>query len=110
MAVSHLTTSSSIFNALCTHYENLGVYTQVMLLQKALKLCFCPDIPLSQTTDEMDTLHRHIITISPFDDDKLCSVLFPNGLGKFFPQLQSTIQVICSSASFNSEMVLHAIH
>jgi len=109
-AVSHLSTSSSVFSELCKCHENLGVHTQVMLLQRALKLRFRPGVPLSQTADEMDMLHRRIIAIGPFDDNKLRSVLFLNGLGEFFPQLQSTIQATCSSSSFNSDSVLRAIH
>jgi hypothetical protein len=59
-AVSHLLTSSSVFNALRKRHEDLGVHTQVMLMQKALKLRFRPGVPLSQTADEMDALHRRI--------------------------------------------------
>ncbi len=79
-------------------------------MQKALKLHFHPGVLLSQTTNKMDALHRHIITIGPIDDNKLHSIFFLNGLGEFFPQLQSTIQATCSSASFNSDSILHAIH
>jgi hypothetical protein len=81
-----------------------------MLMQKALKLRFCLGILLSQTTDEMDALHQRIIAIGPIDDNKLRSIFFLNGLEKFYPQLQSTIQATCSSASFNSDMILCAIH
>jgi hypothetical protein len=84
-AVSHLPTSSSIFSELRKCHENLGVYTQVMLMQKALKLCFRLGVPLSQTANEMDALHRCIVTIGPIDDNKLRSVFFLNGLREFFP-------------------------
>ena len=111
MAVSHLPTSASVFNTLRKRHEDLGVHTQVMLMQKkALKLRFRPGIPLSQTADEMDALHRRIVAISPIDNDKLHSIFFLNGLREFFPQLQSTIQASCSSSSFNSDSVLRAIH
>jgi hypothetical protein len=87
-AVSYLPTSSSIFDELHKRHKNLSVHTQVMLMQKALKLWFCPGIPLSQTADKMDALHRCIVVaIGPIDNNKLCLVFFLNGLREFFPLL-----------------------
>ncbi len=56
-----------------------------MLLDKALKIRFRPGIPMSQTANEIDTLHAHIIASGPLDDDKLRTVLLLNGLGEFYP-------------------------
>ena len=109
-AVSHLQTSSSVFNALRKRHEDLGVHNQVMLLDKALKIRFRPGIPLSQTADEIDALHARIIASGPLDDDKLRAVLLLNGLGEFYPQLQSTIQATSSSPNFGTETILRSIH
>ncbi len=57
----------------------------MMLLDKALKIRFRPGIPMSQTANEIDTLHAHIIASGPLDDDKLRTVLLLNGLGEFYP-------------------------
>jgi hypothetical protein len=81
-----------------------------MLLNKALKICFHLSIPISQTADKIDALYAYIITSGPLNDDKLCAVLLLNGLGEFYPQLQSTIQVMSSSPNLSAESILRLIH
>jgi len=107
--VAGLATTTSVFESLRKHHEDLGTHTQVTLITKAFNTRFRPGTAMSQIIEEIDSLHTRILAIGPLNGDHLCTVFLLNALGKHYPQLQSMIQASHDNPSFSSHTVVRAI-
>jgi hypothetical protein len=70
-----------------------------------MEIRFRPDIPLSETVDEIYALHTKIVNMVPIDDDELFSIFLLNASNDNFENIQSYLMSIADDPSFSSETI-----
>ena len=99
-AIHQLPTAHAIYTKLCQCYEKLGSHAQILLIEKVMKVNFCPGTHISQTWDEIDILIERIKAIGPLGYDQLKTAVAIKALGRHYENLQSTIQSITKQLNF----------
>src|SRR5260221_6660343 len=82
------------------YHENLGSHTQILLIEKAMKIRFRPGVLLTQTWDEIDTITEKIKAIGPIDYDQLKTAFAIHALADHYSNLQSTVQAMTKQDKF----------
>ena len=108
-AVCDLPDSRTIFAELRKRHENLGSHTQILLIERAMKIRFRPGVPLTQTWDEIDTITEKIKAIGPIDYDQLKTAFAIHALADHYGNLQSTVQAITKQDKFSASDVAKRI-
>jgi len=100
-AVWELPTSRAVYAELRRRHEKLGSHAQILLIEKVMKIEFCPGTRIAQTWDEIDTLIEKIKAIGPLDYDQLKTAIAIKALGRHYEHLQSHIQSITKQPNFS---------
>ena len=100
-AVCDLPSSCAVYAELHQHHEKLGSHTQILLIEKVMKLEFCPGTCFAQTWNEIDTLVERIKAIGPLDYNQLKTTIVIKALGRNYKNLQLTIQSITKQPAFS---------
>lgn len=100
-AVCDLPSSCAVYAELRRRHEKLGSHTQILLIEKVMKLEFCPGTRFAQTWNEIDTLVERIKAIGPLDYDQLKTAIVIKALGRNYENLQLTIQSITKQPAFS---------
>jgi len=108
-AVCDLPDSRTIFAELRKLHEKLGNHTQILLIEKAMKIRFRPGMPPTQTWDEIDTIMEKIKAIGPIDYDQLKTAFAIHALTDHYGSLQSTVQSITKRDNFTVSDVANRI-
>jgi hypothetical protein len=104
-SVSHLPTSHAVFEELRKTHTKQGLCARMVLIKKAMEIRFRPDVPLSETVDEIYALHTKIVNMGPIDDDELLEIFLLNALNDNFENIQSYLMSIADDPSFSSETI-----
>jgi hypothetical protein len=105
-SVSHLPTSHAVFEELRKMHE----HSQIILVKKAMDICFRPHVPLSKTVEEIDALHFKIVNMGPIDNDQLKAVFLLNALKDDFEDLQFHLMCMADDPSFSSKTIIRRLH
>ena len=100
-AVCDLPTSRAVYAKLRQRHEKLGSHTQILLIDKVMKIEFCPGTRFAQTWNEIDMLVERIKAIGPLDYDQLKTALAIKALGRYYESLQLTIKSITKQPVFS---------
>jgi gag-polypeptide of LTR copia-type len=91
------------------HHERQGLYTQLLLLKKALEIRFNPNVSLTVTLNELNQAYNNIISMGDIDNEKLHSVLIINTLSDQFSTLQSMIQAMTEEPGYTPDKLIRHI-
>lgn len=100
-AVWEQPTSHAVYAELRRRHEKLGSHAQILLIEKVMKMEFCPGTRIAQTWDEIDTVIEKIKAIGPLDYDQLKTAVVIKALGRHYEHLQSQIQSITRQPNFS---------
>ena len=100
-AVCNLPTSCAVYAELRQCHEKLGSHTQILLIDKVMKIEFCLGTCFAQTWNEIDTLVERIKATGPLDYNQLKTVLVIKALGRNYESLQLTIKSITKQLVFS---------
>jgi len=109
-AVHELPSSRAVFAELRTRHEKLGGHTQILLIQRAMNICFQPGTSLTKTLNDINAISNTIKAIGPFGHDQLQTAFVIHALGDFYENLQSTVQAITKIPNFMHNDVVQCIH
>jgi len=79
--------ANRVYEQLKQCHEKLGLYTQVLLLKKGLKLRFRRGTHLSGTISEIRHIYQQIAAMGPVNAENIFAVLLLNTLGEDFQDL-----------------------
>jgi transposase InsO family protein len=99
----------AMFQKLRKRHEQLGLYSQVLLIKKAMEMRFDATKNLDDTIIAICSLHTRIMNMGNMDSDSLLIVFLVSALGDDFPHLQSNIQSMSTAPGFSSLSVTHHI-
>jgi len=106
-AVEFLATSHLIYKKLHLHHEKLSIYTQLLIIKKALDYHYDPNAPLCQGAEDILALHNKITKMGPINFEQLKIIFLINAFGDRFDNVQSSILSVIDLPSFNANTILH---
>jgi len=109
-AVSHIQESHAVFEELRKRHE-LSPLEKMGLFQKALDIRFNVNTPLSETIDEIMTIHAKIADIGIMEPDHLKCILLASALldQPEFHHIRLAITDVEDSPGFSSTTILHLL-
>ena len=108
-AVCDIPTSRGVYAELRNRHEKLGGHTQILLIERAMKLRFRQGVSLSQTLNEIDNIADTIEAIGPVEHAKLRTAFVTHALGGEFENLQSSVQSITKQPNFTYNDIVKRI-
>jgi gag-polypeptide of LTR copia-type len=110
----HLVGSCTIchdaFETLQKTHQKCGLHAKMLLFNKAMSICYQPDVPLATTYKKIESLFIRIVNMGPFNDEQLRQSLHLHALADNYQHIHQYLMNLADDSSFSFTTIICRIH